>query len=1667
MTISESVKNIIRRILRIIITSVLILLSIILLILLLIQTGPVQNYGRRKLEAYLENKLQTRVRIGRLNIGFPTRIILENIYLEDRRKDTLISGGKIELEIGMLMLLKREVQVSHLELEDLTLKLKRQMPDSVFNFQFLVDAFKSGTKDPQKENDTTGQYQFVIGTIQFHHIHLVYADDATGNDLNMNLGDFETRLKTFDPAYQLYNIPVITLTDVSVRLRQYHPILILQDIADTISAHNKNAKPVKLELGDIDFTRIKLIYRNDAQNMDASVNLGRFHGRPDDIDFATLHIKLNQILLDSTIADIHYGKLAVVPTKKVVAVKDTITHAGNWSLDISKFNIDHSRLKYDDDNKTPLQRGMDYNHLHVNNLQVQSENLHADPNNYQVHVSAITFEDKSGFVLKKLSGKLSFSNHNASLKDLVIQTSRSEIRSQTSIEYRSLEELKKHPGDMETNLVLDRARIAVKDILVFVPSLEDPLKGNQQAVLRLNGKLSGHLKDLHIPYLEMGGLGNSSMAVSGLIRGLPDGKRAFYDLHISKLKTSRTDLSRFIPEKYFPVTIRIPEDISVNGKFTGSFNRFFTDLHTTTKNGDADISGTLDLDKKSYDLSVATQAADFGYIFRQDSLLGKVTLKATAKGSGFDPKKMNSVFHVNAEEFNLKSYNYKGLMLDANLQNGHASIHSSMQDVNISYRLNAETQFLEKYPVIQMNLQLDTVNALALHWLKDSVQLHIQLKADFKSTDPDALNGQLRMTDIGMTIGSTKFHTDSILMQANHTDTGQLIRLHSELADIRWAGKYKITQVPESIKQYINHYYKIPVAIPDSTEAEQWEMDLHFKPSPLLLVLMPDLEGTDTLSGHVRFNSTNKNLNLDFRAAKIQYKQQVIHQFRLQADTRDQVIHYRVSVADAGERSFHLNQSSLYGALAENKISATLLVKDNKSKNRYMLSGILSPLNRGYHFVFNPDSLLLDYESWKMPADNYIQYDSSGLLVHNLEFQHQTESITFNTKGETTSSPLDLSFTRFKIKTITQLMEQDSLLLDGTINGNAEVRNLFTKPLFTSDIKIENLAYDKDTLGNLVIQVNNEELNAYKANIILKGNENDLHIDGKYFSGESKMDMNINLVQLNLASFKSMVFSQVRGLKGFMKGNLHAIGNLDKPVLTGYLQFENAGLTPVITGEPLKVLNDKIIFDESGLNFDHFTMLDSAGNKATIDGNVFTKDYKKYHFDLSFKLENFQVVNAPKATDRSFYGSLNLNTEINLSGNQDQPKVTALLRVNKKTNFFVVLPSDDPEVEDRQGVVIFTSNKPAIDSVFRKKIRDSLNAKAGFKGMDIAATIETDSSALFTLIVDERNGDALSMRGMAELTGSIDKTGKMRLTGNYELKNGSYNLTLSVLKRDFTIQRGSTVTWTGDPTQAFINITAIYIVTTAPIDLMQQQVSSMNSDEANKYKQRLPFQVKLNMSGELLKPTIRFDIVLSESYTAMYPEVETKLQQLRSDDAEMNKQVFALLLLGRFVAENPFQSASGASDASVMARQSASRLMTDQLNQLAGSLVKGVDLSFDMNSYQNYTTGNGQNQTQLNVKVSKNLFNERVRVSVGSDFQLEGANTGQDATNIAGDVDIDYRISKDGRYMIRVYRKDQYDTVVQGQVVETGLSFILTLDYEKFRELFVKKKDNQPGSSGK
>src|SRR5690554_6192362 len=343
--------------------------------------------------------------------------------------------------------------------------------------------------------------------------------------------------------------------------------------------------------------------------------------------------------------------------------------------------------------------------------------------------------------------------------------------------------------------------------------------------------------------------------------------------------------------------------------------------------------------------------------------------------------------------------------------------------------------------------------------------------------------------------------------------------------------------------------------------------------------------------------------------------------------------------------------------------------------------------------------------------------------------------------------------------------------------------------------------------------------------------------------------------------------------------------------------------------------------------------------------------------------------------------------------------------------------------------------------------------------MDVSVNIGVDPDAEFRVIIDPGTGDALFIKGTAQLNAGIDPGGNISLDGRYEVAEGSYALSFNMLKRKFDFKKGSTITWNGEMMTADLNITAAYDINAAPIDLLESQLGGRNS---NYYKQKIPFEVNLILTGEMLKPVISFDINLQDENTGVSQDVtslvNTRLSQIRENESELNKQVFALIALGRFVAENPFASAAGGSVES-MARNSVSELLSAQLNNLAGDLIAGVELNFDLQSTDDYSTGNLENRTDLNVGISKRLLNDRLKVTVGSNFEIEGGGQpGRKPSNIAGDIEIEYQLSKDGRYFLRAFRKNEYEVTLQGQVIETGLGFNINMDYNQFKEIFMGAK---------
>ena len=272
-------------------------------------------------------------------------------------------------------------------------------------------------------------------------------------------------------------------------------------------------------------------------------------------------------------------------------------------------------------------------------------------------------------------------------------------------------------------------------------------------------------------------------------------------------------------------------------------------------------------------------------------------------------------------------------------------------------------------------------------------------------------------------------------------------------------------------------------------------------------------------------------------------------------------------------------------------------------------------------------------------------------------------------------------------------------------------------------------------------------------------------------------------------------------------------------------------------------------------------------------------------------------------------------------------------------------------------------------------------------------------------------------------------------------------------------------TFTGDPLKAVADITAVYNINTPAIDLIQNEIGGSTAAANDVYKRKTPFQVLLKVKGEISKPVISFDIMLPDKSDGVTNEMSTtinnKLTQLRADESAMNKQVFALLLFNKFIGEQStdFFGGNGGGN-KLLGNQSVSGFLNGAINQIAGDLIKGVDVDVNLKSVND--DPNAQ-RTDLNVMLGKNFLNDRLNISVGKSFTLDGTNPSSNNNSNASlqfipDASTTYKLSKDGKFMLRAYRKNQYEAMLDGYFIETGASFNFTIDYDKFQEITKKNK---------
>lgn len=1644
-------------------------IALLLLLIFLIRMSSVQNYVVGKVTNYLENKIGTPVSIGYINITFPKKIVLEDVYFEDQSKDTLLAGEKLLVDINMFKLLKNTVEIQQLELKGITAKINRTLPDSSFNFDYIMEAFAS-EEESTADADTTSALIFDINDVLFERIHFVYHDEVIGTSADIQLAHFDTKVKKFDLNNNMaFSMPNIKVDGLTAFVKQWMPISegdapSADDFGITDASVEESSLLPDLDIQNLNLSNIIVEYQDSSAAMDTRFDIRKLTANIKEIDLNTETVRLGEVNLDESDSQIFLGKT----TSPTPPVADTASVADsgsmNWVVSADRLVIDKTNVWFKDDNE-PRMKGFDYFNIRISDFLADLDDLYYSSDSISGSLKNLAMTDHSGFSIKKLQADFVYHNTGVEIRNFVAQTPKTTIGDYIKLSYPSLDALTENPSQVLVEANISKSTLDMSDIRYFVPDLDtmEIMKPLLTRSFYINGSVRGRMDNLTIPNIEFKTLDRTHLIASAIIKGLPDTEKLYVDLNLKKFTTGRSDMERLVATSMMPDSIQLPNAISLAGTFKGGMSGFDANMSLITEKGNATVNGNMNIGPDTtYNAYVSIDALNIGNILNQDSVLGVISAEANVKGSGLNPKTMVASVQARLNHLDAMGYTYRDIELHADAREGDISGTLNSPDPNLQLHMDFAADMRNTYPKVHATLMIDSVNLQNLQLMKDDFRYHGKIVADLETADPDFLNGTVVVSNSSIAYNNDRYTLDDISLRAVADTNRNVLVLRSEFLRAHMVGRYQLTSLGSAIQDIVQIYYNpnnTPKDTTTSYDPQSFEFSATLNNSRFIRDFLPGLEEMRDITLDGTFNSASESFMAKLIAPKILYDGISIEDVGVDLTTFDSTLYYSALIHKIKMGNIELNNTVASGNVVENNIDLGLWIKDKNDKEQYHLGAKMQAIENDFIFSLHEDGLKLNYDDWHVDTSNRLSFGENGIHAYNFRLSNDGQEFLIQSQDSTLNAPIDVTFDNFRIETFTQMLESEVLNLGGGINGTATVSRLESSPLIISDLNIDKFYFGKDTVGDILVKVDNIKENTFSADIKIQGNGNDVQLLGDFISppdGNATMNATLSLKPMKMTTIQAFSLGYLEDSAGDLVGDLKISGTLDAPKINGGLTFQNSKLNVAMLNADFLMDNQTIHFDNQGIQFKKFEIKDLRGNSTLLNGSIRTATYTDFDFNLNLNMNDFVAVNSTREDNDLFFGKLYLTSNLRIQGNLDQPRVDGSITVNENTDFVFIVPNDDPGIAQRDGVVKFVNRgDTARTNAFARL--DSMTTATQLSGLDIALNVVTDPEAKFKVILDEGTQDALNIQGVAELNTTIDASDKITMSGTYTVEKGDYTFSLGPISKPFIFQKGSTITWNGDPLDARLDITAIYRNRFPTLELVQSQIGA---ESQNLYKQRIPFDVKLILTGELFSPEINFDIDLDESNSIVSQDVVSKvniaLASIRDDPAELNKQVFSLIALGRFMSSNPFESLSGGGGAEALARNTVSSFLSSQLNNLASSLIQGVELDFNLQSEEDYLSGDAQTRTDLAVGISKMLFDDRLKITIGSNFEVEGnTRPGEKASNIAGDISLDYQLSKDGRYFARVYRKNQYQATLQGQFVETGIGFIITMSYDRFKELFM------------
>ncbi|UZO82468.1 translocation/assembly module TamB [Aquimarina sp. ERC-38] len=1615
-----------------------------IVLVLFIRSEWGQNLIVDKALAYITDKTNTKITVDKIYLTFGGNIFIDDLYVEDTQKDTLLYSHSLEASIGLIPLVQGEA----FELEELlwnkaVINIKRPEGKEDYNFQFLIDAFVTPDTATIKEPDTTENALAIqIGLIDLEAIRATVNDAEMGLTARLNLGKFVAEAKSFDLDSMAFVLEETLLENTNLIYKQTKPFPVPEEETETLL-------PI-IEVEDIEISNVQIIYDVPPDNLFADVDVTELLIEDPVLNLRDQIIKLEALAISNTnIAYKSITKPIAEPVENDTQETTKITWP-EWEVALEDINISNSNITLIQSDSITAPNQFNPGNLSLLNLQISIPEVQLNKDEANLAIEQIAFTEKSGFQLQNVQLNASVTPSRLDLSKIVIATGNSSINGKVQARFKSLEQLANQPEATQLSLKIPEIKVGMADAYYFQPALAENQYITLIAKQPVNGQLfaSGTLQEVQLTNTQVRWGAKTQLAVSGIFTNLTTPDSLQYNIDQLNLVSRKSDFDPFLKEISLPITI--PDTLQLTGDARGTLTSLQTTMQLTSSEGDVGVNGTFDFgDAIAVDSRIDVENLQLNNLL-QNPQLGKLSITAEAKASGATVNELNAIFTSRVEEVDFNGYTFKDFNLNGNIENGNGTISGTYKDDYLNMKLDSQVVLDSISPEATATIEVIGADLNALGLTQKIIKTQFTTNAGFKGS-ADGFDANVTIDNITVVHNQDSYSVDPIKAKAFVTADTTDVWLNSRFLKTNLASNADIATttgaITRQVKQYISNQ-KIKDTIPGTVQVA---FELGFKETPVLSdVFLKGLKNSDTVLVKASFDENKEHLKLQASAPSLSYLDGTLDSLKLDVNGNQQELDFTLDWAGITYDPVNIQETTIKGEVRD-QILYVAFDSFDKDEAVTSVKSELKLRNDTLYYHLNPNSLVLEKSPWQIQAGNEIRYTDNHIYVKDFTISKENKSFTIASGKNSTKETLEFLFKNLELGGLTKFLNPEQRLASGTLNGEVIIEDLFNKTGLVADITIDQLAVTEVPLGTFSLDANSKQFNNYDLDVSLKGSQIDMTTTGNYkaSTGNTTIDLNFNLNKLDMKLVEQLAEDAITEASGSISAQARFTGPLLEPNYKGSFNFNKTSITAAILGTPLSLSQEKVTFDNTGIFLEQFTITDVDNNPLDINGNIGTKTFANPTFDLSVKTKDFTAIDANEEDSNLFYGKVNFSSDIKVTGDLEIPKVRGSLSISENSNFTLIIPETEVSIKEREGVVLFV-NKENPDAILTRT--EDINSQAAqIQGFDIEAKLNIGDQSLFKIIIDQRTEDYFQVHGNGDFQFGMKPSGQMNLAGRYDITDGQYKVSLyNLVKREFDIASGGSIVWSGDPFEAQLNVRAIYEVEANAAGIMRSAV------DAQQFNRDLDFLVYLNVNGELLQPEISFNLDLPEGERgfgggALYG----KVQQLNEQEAELNKQVFSLLVFNRFFPESGSDGSSGG-PASI-ARDNVNRVLSGQLNSFSEKLLgdSGIALDFQLDSYNTYQNNSATANTDLAINAKKKLFDDRLIVQVGSSVNVEGnRQAGQQSSPIIGNVALEYLLTEDGKYRLKGFRKNEFESVIDGQLIVTGIAFIFNREFNRFWELW-------------